>query len=265
MAKIEIPEFKDQFDLFDFLLENKSLHIAEKKSDLKEADKIIYTFPVAINKSEIQKVEDTGKLEVKSVINTTRLLDSHHDVHLDGIWNKSLKVNTDLFLLQEHKMDFEHLISDDVKASVEMMSFKELGFRRFKGDTQALIFNSVIDKFENELMFKRYMRGAVKNHSAGMIYVKLALAINNDSEEFKEEKAVWDKHADIVVNRKALDEQGFFWAISEAKIFEGSAVIKGSNFVTPTVSVESKDSEQSLDTHKTEQSEDTLKRKRILM
>ncbi len=264
MAKIEIPEFKDQFDLFDFLLENKSLHLAEKKSTLKKADNVFYTFPVAINKSEIKKVEDTGKLTVKSVINTTRILDSHSDVHIDGIWNKSLKENKELFLLQEHKMDFEHLISDQVKGFVEMMSFKDLGFRRFKGDTQALIFNSVIDKMENEFMFKRYLRGAVKNHSVGMRYVKLFLAINNDSQDFKEEKEIWDRYADIVVNRKALNDQGFFWAVPEAKADEGSAVIKGSNFATPTMSVESKEDIEPLEgTQKTEPSADTLNRRRV--
>lgn len=85
-----------------------------------------------------------------------------------------------------------------------------------------------------------------------MRYVKIFLAINSDSLEHKEEFEVWQKYASQVANIKEAEAQGFFWAVTEAKIIEGSAVVKGSNIATPTLSTETKDFEPSKGTQKNE-------------
>jgi len=87
-------------------------------------------------------------------------------------------------------------------------------------------------------MFGQYAKGYVKEHSAGLRYIQLELAINSDAEWDKEEKAVWDKYYNDIVNKEDVDEYGYFWAVTEQKIIEGSAVVKGSNFATPTILVE---------------------------
>ena len=112
-------------------------------------------------------------------------------------------------------------------------------------------------------MFKQYANGWVKNHSVGMRYVKIDLAINSESELDKDEKALWDKYYPIVANKEVADERGYFWIVSEAKVIEGSAVVMGSNSATPTLSVENKEEavintseikeEPSIDTQKYEQ------------
>ena len=48
----------------------------------------------------------------------------------------------------------------------------------------------------------------------------------------------WDKYRPMVVNGDEVDEEGIFWAILEAKITEGSAVLFGSNDCTPTMDME---------------------------
>lgn len=45
------------------------------------------------------------------------------------------------------------------------------------------------------------------------------------------------------VNPEVAEEKGYFWAVTEAKVIEGSAVPIGSNWITPTLSVENKDNE----------------------
>ena len=87
-------------------------------------------------------------------------------------------------------------------------------------------------------MFEQYAKGYVKEHSAGLRYVQLELAINSEAEWDKEEKAIWDKYYPLIANKEAADELGYFWAVIEQKIIEGSAVVRGSNFATPTLSVE---------------------------
>lgn len=253
---IEIPVFDDKFDLFDHLIENKSLHIATKKSTLKFADAIQCSIEGEVSKAAFADVSSADKIEVESIINTTNVMDSHDDVHVNGLWDKSIRQDKDLFLLQEHEMKFDKVISDNVKVSAPVMTWKELGYKRFQGETQALMFKSLIEKSRNEFMFNQYAKGHVKNHSVGMRYIKIALAVNNDSTEFKAEFDVYQKHINDIVNSKEVNKQGYFWAVTEARVIEGSAVVKGSNTLTPTTSIQTK-LEQSGDTPKTEQSGDT--------
>ena len=122
-----------------------------------------------------------------------------------------------------------------------------------------------IDK-RNEFMFNQYAKGYVKNHSVGMRYVKLELAINSESKWDVEEKEIWDKYIDDIANKEVAEERGYFWAVTEAKIIEGSAVPIGSNTITPTLEVEAKNNEPSKDTHKQQEAEKSLQdRKEFLL
>jgi len=256
---IEIPEFSSKVQLYDFLYENKDLHIKSKKSEMKKADAVNIVIPSQINKAGVVDLSDSDELLVKSIINTTNVLDSHGDVHIKGIWNKSLKETKDRMLLQEHVMSFKNVISKQVKGYANNYNWSELGYPKLKGETQALEYHSIVKRSRNEFMHSEYAKGHVDNHSVGMIYVKLFLAVNNDSSEYKDEFDTFNKYIDGIVNQQKAIDQGFFWAIKEAKDIEGSAVVKGSNILTPTTSVEPK-SEPPASTHYPEPSIDTQKR-----
>ena len=242
---IDLTQFKTKRDLFKYLADNKDHLIAEKKFEMKRAD-AFFCLPSSLHdkdgavkaNTDAQYLLSKDSLEAKLVINTTRLLDSHNDVHIDGLWKKSIREQKGFYHLQEHQMKFDSVISDDAKAAVKTMPWSDLGFD-MAGDTEALIFTSKIEKSRNEFMFGQYARGYVKNHSVGMRYVQLFLCINSDDEYYKNEKANWDKYIDFVANRKDAEDLGYLWAVTEAKIIEGSAVIMGSNWATPTQSVKS--------------------------
>lgn len=269
-------EFNSQEELFKALKENKQSLVALKKSTEKRADSISYvnseTSNLITNKEENGTNTEIDKLQVKVVINTTNFIDSHNDLHINGIWNKSVSDNANKgFLhLQEHERDFDKVISDNAKGYVESVSWKSLGLP-YNGKTEALIFDSIIEKKRNEFMFKQYSNGWVKNHSVGMRYVKIDLAINSESEWDKDEKELWDKYYSVVANKEVADERGYFWVVSEAKIIEGSAVVMGSNSATPTLSVENKE-EAVIDTSEikeeptqvTQTEQETPKRKRSI-
>jgi hypothetical protein len=259
----EFPEkqFATKEELFKALRENKNTLIAQKKMITKQADAVSYSVQVQNDKGETIKAtySDTSninQLKAELVINTTNLLDSHSDVHIKGIWNKTVKEQKNLLLLQEHQMSFSSIISDEVTASVKEFKWSDLGYN-FKGTTEALIFESAIDKARNPFMFDQYAKGYVKEHSVGMRYVKIELAINSDSKWDVEEKEIWDKYIDQVANKEEAEAHGYFWAVLEAKVVEGSAVVKGSNYATPTINVEAvKDTptpEPLKDTQKREQ------------
>lgn len=249
--------FESKEDLFKELRENKESIISQKKMMTKQSDTVLLK-PLTIDKTNQNKEDNQAELSdelvLKLVINTTNVMDSHSDVHLKGLWKKSIKEKKDIYLLQEHQMKFDKIITDEVKASVKVMQWSELG-SSLQGDTEALIFDTTIDK-RNEFMFKQYAKGYVKNHSVGMRYVKMQLAINSDSKWDVEEKEVWDKYIDEVANKEDAEAQGYFWAILEAKIIEGSAVPIGSNTITPTLLVNNKEADKGV-TSTNEPSKDT--------
>jgi hypothetical protein len=251
---MKIPDFNSKQELYTFLKQNKNALIAEKKYAIKHGDCVSH---YVLNDSATEQITKeitspstfTGnELKVSLVINTTNIMDSHSDVHIQGLWGKSLKETKLLYLLQEHQMSFEGIISDDIIPSVKLMSWKELGYNA-EGNTQALIFNTSIPKDRNEYMFEQYMKGRVRNHSVGMQYIKIDLALNSESKFDEAEKKVWDKYIGQIINAKDAEAQGYFWAVTEAKLVEGSAVPMGSNKVTPVLSIEEK-TEPSIDTQK---------------
>lgn len=261
---IECKEFPNEVfatkeDLFKKLKENKSLLISQKKLQTKFSDSFDYSSVLVDKKINADKSDNEGEqkntLKVVAVINTTNILDSHNDVHIKGIWNKTVRENKNMLHLNQHRQAFEEIITDDVKASVKTYSWRALGYNA-DGDTQALVFTSSITKDRHPYMFEQYSKGRVKQHSVGMRYVKLELAVNSDKDYLEEEKAVWDKHIESVINKEDAEKQGYFWAVLEAKAMEGSAVVFGSNPITPTISTKSEPSNHS-ETNKNEPSNDT--------
>lgn len=231
--------FETQEALFTKLKENKQTLMSQKKLNTKFSDSFDYSTTlidkkIESNKSETQEEVNPNVLKVVSVINTTNILDSHGDVHLKGIWNKTVKENKNMLLLNQHKQTFEDIISDNVIASVKTYSWKELGYNA-EGTTEALVFESEVEKDRNPYMFEQYSKNRVKNHSVGMRYVKYELALNSEDKYDAEEKAIWDKHIDDIINKEDAEKRGYFWAVYEAKALEGSAVVFGSNPITPTL------------------------------
>lgn len=243
MSKIVIPEGLQKKELNKFLVDNKNQLIAEKKYNVKWADAITHPGMFISATGEITEkaesaVQDTAsQITRQLVINTTNLMDSHDDVHIPGLWKKSLQESKGLYLLQEHLMTFSGIISDSITATTKNFAWKALG-ADYSGQTEALIFNTIIQQKRNPYMFEQYSDGNVKNHSVGMRYVVLELAIND--EDYKAEFATWNKYINQIANKQDAEDQGYFFPVLEAKVVEGSAVVKGSNWVTPTLDNNSK-------------------------
>lgn len=242
---VTIPSFSDMAKKHEWLVTNKLKLIDQKKAAIKLADAVsglIYlTSDGNITKSA-DALEDAKKIKVVSVINTTKLFDSHGDVHINGLWSKSIKEAKNNYLVKEHNFSFDGIITDNVSVSTKEMSWKDLGYD-YKGNTQALLYTSEIDATDKTGMFDRYKANKVPQHSVGMRYVKLQLAMDN--KKYPEEQKAWKDYYDMIANKEAVDDAGYFWAVTEAKNIEGSAVLRGSNFVTPTISVQEAEPEKS--------------------
>jgi hypothetical protein len=261
---MKIPKFGTRKELIDFLVKHKETLIAQKKAEIKHADCVSFNSLIIDHKGDALKANvavagELSKLNVRVVINTTNLMDNHKDVHLPGLWKKSLKENKSIMHIQEHKMEFSKIIADgkELKSYTQDYTWNELGFN-WEGKTEALVFDSTVTK-RNPYMLEQYKGGYVKNHSVGMIYVKIILAVND--EEYGAEYEAWEKYYPQIVNKEVADKSGYFWAVKEAKIIEGSAVPIGSNYVTPTLenNLKENNGEEPAKATQEEPSDDTQK------
>ena len=210
-----------------------------KKSAIKYAD--CTTFLPSEEKAEVNKAkylyeddEEKGVLKRTIVLNTYNWLDSHGDVHLTGTFGKSISERGNKIPhLHDHVFQLDARVGKPIKFYEKEISWRELGASK-TGMTTALFMESEIRKSFNERVYADYLKNEIDQHSVAMRYVKVELAIN-DGDEYPKEKAVWDKVIGLLGNRKQAEEQGFFWAVSEAALIEGSAVLLGSNELTPTL------------------------------
>jgi len=96
---VTIPTFSDLSKTHDWLIANKLKMIDQKKATLKFGDGCFQLAKLLEIKEIAQKgavgsvPKSAKKITVTSIINTTKLFDSHGDVHIDGLWSKSLKEN----------------------------------------------------------------------------------------------------------------------------------------------------------------------------
>lgn len=143
-------------------------------------------------------------------------------------------------ILQDKNLAHLKKKSEIVKTDFSNVLFEETNKAIESGSTsiEVLIYETTVSKLRNPVMFDQYSKGYVLNHSVGMRYIKLVLCINSERDTDKEEKDNWNKYYPICINKSEAEKRGFFWAVIEAKNVEGSAVVKGSNFLTPVLSIE---------------------------
>lgn len=230
-------KFDNKRDYLNHVVSNKKSLVSIKRSTLKKGHEINWTgSDSCVKHVSKQEIEGANKdeLVVKAVMNTTNIFDSHYDVHLKGLWKKTIKENKRILHIQEHELALDKVISDreDLKVYTKDYQLKDLGFN-YKGDTEALVFESNIKRNRNPFMYVQYKNGYVREHSVGMFYIQVELGVND--KEFKEEYAVWEKYSDQIANIDDALKVGFAWFVKEAKLVEGSAVTLGSNHVTPIV------------------------------
>jgi len=173
---------------------------------------------------------DTEEAVYRTIIaNTYNYMDSHDDVHLNNVFKKSLEETKKLFLLHDHKFEVTAQTGNILKAYEQDGRFIYYGLNS-PLDTQALLLDVEIERAKNELVFNEYKNHNINQHSVGMYYVKIDLAIDNQDD--KEAYALYRKYLPQIGNADKVEKQGYFFAVQEAKLKETSAVLMGSNDLT---------------------------------
>jgi len=252
--------FTDKGEMFKALKANKEVIVASKKS------KIFKSFEKGIGVSaksiDISKLDTTTKGILTDpdhyyiAVNTTKVLDSHSDLHLDGIWNKTVKDQQGRnYLLMDHKMEMTSTVAkkDKVEMFIADIPFKAVG-KDYDGNTQALIYKVHKDDIIHELAKEWLESGDDIEASVRMQYVDLDLAMNSQAKEDATELKLYNDNLENIANKNEFESIDYFWVVKQAKnVGESSLVLNGSNSATGQI-----DNSQPLaDTGKCEPLKDT--------
>jgi len=242
--RVAIPIFATQKETFDYLRTNKKKILAEKCLKPIKHDSNHAVHKVAVSKSHAQKataplpvveIED-GTIEVSIIGNTFNYCDSQMDVLFAGCATKTIKEfgvkGKDLiYHLKDHDTCTDDRIGYLQDIYEKDFALTDLGLN-MQGNTTCLVFDSLVKEALCSSLYIQYIDKKVKQHSIGLQYVKIFMCINdpNDSEHF----ANWNKYFQFVINKEVVTV-GYFWAVTEIKLYEVSAVLWGANEITPTL------------------------------
>jgi len=215
--------FTDKGEMFKALKANKEVIVASKKS------KIFKSFEKGIGVSaksiDISKLDTTTKGILTDpdhyyiAVNTTKVLDSHSDLHLDGIWNKTVKDQQGRnYLLMDHKMEMTSTVAkkDKVEMFIADIPFKAVG-KDYDGNTQALIYKVHKDDIIHELAKEWLESGDDIEASVRMQYVDLDLAMNSQAKEDATELKLYNDNLENIANKNEFESIDYFWVVKQAK------------------------------------------------
>jgi hypothetical protein len=249
------PKFNTNKERIDWLVANKSDLIEMKRATLKFTDLVVTPETTETNKALFTEYKDdptSGLIKRSIVANTYNWMDSHDDVHVGNTFVKSISERANkVFHLHDHKHEVTAKVGKIEQLKEVDVQWLDLGVNKV-GTTTILVAESQIKESYNKDVFKQYLDGEIDQHSVGMRYIKIELAVND--EDYKEEFATWNKYINSLGNREIAEEKGYYWAVKEASLIEVSAVLMGSNELTPTVQNIEPSNE---DTQKHEPSTDT--------
>ncbi len=256
---IKIPEGLSGKELFDFLSKNKSALIQQKCAFPIKSESSGFPYfvtkktkigsAIKAGETELSPV-DINELDITAIGNAANFIDCQMDLLLPDCWKKTIKENgpqgkNRIWHLKNHQQNTDGVIGQINKLYSKDYSLEELGLSGFFGVTQCLVMESTVDETDPKC-FKLYSRKQINQHSIGLQYVKLDLAVNDPN--YPNDFAIWNKYYAQVINKDMANSRGYFWVVYEIKLLEVSAVLWGANELTPCIDNEEKSEENEEET-----------------
>jgi hypothetical protein len=259
---VKLPEFQTKGEAYSYLRQNAMKIIAQKRSLPTTTDDLDFGYCIkedsklfaTKNKQDTAMVD--GEIPVEVIANMAGWCDSQLDVMIKDNWNRSI---SDLgasgqrlfYHLKDHGEMYCYTLDCIIGRNPELFTkMIDLSMFNFKSDvkkSQALMMSSVVMETYDKKAYQLYKDHQIKQHSIGLQYVKIYLCMDSTEEQDTMYKENWDKYYPQVINKEKVDNYGFFWAVTESRINEVSAVLYGSNELTPVTSTTGKTNEPELD------------------
>lgn len=255
--KLNIPDFGSKKELFAHLRKNHDSIIAQKKALPTTSDNLEFGYSLRDNpgrkfqqpgfKAAVSQAAATASTETEKelvvdiIANVAGWCDSQMDVMIKDNWNKSISDagasgQKLIYHLKNHVYSTDAIIGKDPELYTKMIDLSMFNFTSDIKKAQALMMSSTVCEDYDCKTFQLYEDGQIKQHSIGLQYVKIYFCMDSDEPEDTMYKDNWDKYYPLVINKERIDGRGYFWAVTEAKILEVSAVLFGANELTPIYS-----------------------------
>lgn len=252
---IKIPEFATKADAYSYLRKNSKDIIAQKRAFPTTTDDLEFGYSIIqTEKKFTTKSKDGGEVQVEDaevkvdiIANMSGWCDSQMDVMIEDNWNKSIKdlgaSGQRLFYhLKDHGERYQYTLGAVIGRDPELYTKDvSLDMFNFKSDikkAQGLLMTSTVPESYDCKAYQLYRDKQIKQHSIGLQYIKIYLCMDSEEDEDAMYKDNWKKYYKGVLNKERVDARGYFWAITESKILEVSAVLFGSNELTNVISTD---------------------------
>lgn len=238
----EQKEFSNKEAVVAFVKENLSQILDFKKSvEQKSVDKGVAVSCKSLNYVRMEvsdKAITVDKDYFYIAVNTTGILDSHDDLHVSGIWNKTLVDQQGKnYLVDSHELTIGTTIvkKEHIEMFVAKVTFQSLGMP-YPGSTQVLVYKFRRDKVIDTKAKQWLDSGDAIQASVRMQYVSLKFALDSNAPEDKEAKKNYDEYIGQIANKEDFEYIPYFFIILEAKnVRESSLVPFGSNSITGNI------------------------------
>lgn len=236
-------EFETKEEMFKELKSNLDLIIDKKKSEFQHScDKGTAISCKSLNGLKLDDAEKAS-IDIDNdyyyiVVNSTNILDSHEDLHVDGIWNKSVQEQQGKnYLVTDHELEIANVVvrKEHIEMFVANVSFKSLGYP-YAGSTQILVYKFRKDRVLIQAVKDWLDSGDEIQASVRMRYITIEFAMDSNDPEYATEKKRYDQYKTKIANADDFDYIYYFYVIKEAaNQRESSLVVAGSNHVTGNV------------------------------
>jgi|SRR6478735_12202730 len=266
-------EFSTKEELFKSLKDNLEFITDAKKSQIqKSCDKGI---SVTCKSLDLLKFTDQLKgIKIDDnfyyiAVNSTKILDSHEDLHLDGIWKKSISEQQGKnYLVTDHDLEIKSVIvrKEHIEIFTAKIPFSLIG-KPYEGDTEVLIYKVPKNQVRDAIVKEWLESGDSIEGSVRMQYVTFVLCMDSNDPDDAKFKANYDQYYPLIANKEDFEYIAYFFAIKEAKnVRESSLVVFGSNSSTGQV-INTKEAVEDTSDIKNEplnDTQETKKRRRII-
>lgn len=234
-------EFATKEELFTYVKANLTQIIDAKKVEQYSCNKGQAMSCKVLNSSKLMVAEKAIAVDDNYwyiAVNSTNILDSHDDLHVNGIWNTTVKDQQGKnYLVDSHDITIDSTIvkKEHIEMFVATVSFESLGYP-YKGDTQVLVY-----KFQKAQVIHDKARywlesGDEIQASVRMRYVTIEFALDSNAPEDEVFKKRYVEYLGKIANRQDFDYIPYFFVIKEAiNQRESSLLPFGSNHVTGNI------------------------------
>lgn len=235
--------FATKEELFKELRNSSEIIMEEKKSLIqKSCDKGI---SVTCKSLDLLKFTDQIKgIKIDDnyyyiAVNSTRILDSHDDLHVDGIWKKSIKDQQGKnYLVVDHELSIKSVVvrKEHIEMFTAKVPFSLIG-KPYEGDTEVLVYKVPKSQVKDETVKDWLDSGDAIEGSVRMQYVTILFAMDSNAPEDQTEKKNYDEYLPLIANKDEFEYIYYYFIIKEAKnVKESSLVVFGSNSATGMIS-----------------------------